>query len=104
MDIEKLACPFCATEISATASVCPSCQAVKGYRLRSGMKPQFQVIAYAAFLCLVAFGCGFFALTAAYSIPVARWLLLIAALILGASGGSLVKYALSKPSWYRAMS
>ena len=104
MDLEKLACPFCATEISAGASVCPNCQAVRGYRLRSRMKPRFQVIAYAALLCVSAVGCALFTLTAACGIPVARWLLLRAALVLGASGGWLVKYAFAEPSWYRATS
>ena len=38
MDHETQTCPFCATEMPAIATVCPSCNARKGYYLVGGIE------------------------------------------------------------------
>lgn len=104
MDENILNCPFCATQITQQATVCPSCHAVKGYRLRTGMKLRFQVVAYAVFLLAVSLLCFVIGVTVMNGSGAFKWVLVIGAIVLGMCGTWLVIYAKSGPKWYRATS
>jgi hypothetical protein len=101
MNEDKQTCPFCMTDICNLATVCSSCGAVKGHRLRDGMRSPTQIRAYA----LLLLGCSIFGLFLAYlganSASLSPWIGAFVALSFAGLGLGLFAYAGSKPRWYR---